>query len=54
MHCLLSSMVETEPRPRPGMLLKKGQTKTHRRVRDYEPIPVDLERLGSDHVSLTR
>ena len=26
----------------------------HRRVRDYEPIPVDLERLGSDHVPLTR
>ena len=22
-------------------------------MRDYEPIPVDLERLGSDHVSLT-
>ena len=28
----------------------------HRRVHDYEPIPVDLERLEvrSDHVSLTR
>ena len=26
----------------------------HRRVDDYEPIPVDLERLESDHVSFTR